>query len=163
MIISHLLAASENNVIGKNNQLPWHLPNDFRFFKNKTWGMPAIMGRNTFTSLGNILPGRFNIVITTKQDLNKEGVIIAHSIDEAINKAMQTDCKEIFIIGGGRIFEQSTDIVNRIYLTRVHTTIDGDVFYPLPDEEKWKLIYADKHSADEKHAFDYTFQTWEKK
>src|SRR5207253_11419701 len=104
MILSHLVAASQNNVIGKNNQLPWSLPNDFKFFKNKTWGMPVIMGRNTFTSLDNTLPGRFNIVVTTEPGWSKEGVIVAHSIAEAIDKAKETDCKEIFIIGGGRIF-----------------------------------------------------------
>ncbi len=125
--------------------------------------MPVIMGRNTFTSLDNLLPGRFNIVITTKENLNKEGVIIAHSIDEALNKAKETDCKEIFIIGGGKIFEQSIDLINRIYLTRVHTTINGDAFYPSINEAKWKLVSEEKHFADEKHAVDYTFQTWEKK
>jgi dihydrofolate reductase len=162
LLISHLVAASENNVIGRNNQLPWHLPNDFRYFKNKTWGMPVIMGRNTFNSLDNLLPGRFNIVITSQQDYNKDGVITAHSIDEAVEKAIHTDCKEIFIIGGGKIFEQSVDIINRIYLTRVHTTLDGDTFYPAIDATKWRLTYADKHVADDRHIFDYTFQTWEK-
>lgn len=163
MTISHLAAASENNVIGKDNQLPWSLPNDFKFFKNKTWGMPVIMGRTTFTSLENLLPGRFNIVVTTQQDWNRDGVIIAHTIEEAIDKAAETDCKEAFIIGGGKIFAQSADLINKIYITRVHTTVEGDTFYPSIDEETWKLVFADKHFADDKHAFDYTFQTWEKK
>lgn len=163
LLISHLVAASENNVIGKNNRLPWNLPNDFKFFKNKTWGMPVIMGRNTFTSLDNFLSGRFNIVVTTKQDLHQKGIIVAHSINEALEKARATDCKEVFIIGGGKIFEQSIDIINTIYITRVHTYIEGDAIYPVIDEAKWKLVFADKHFADEKHAFDYTFQTWEKK
>ena len=162
MTTSHLVAASENNVIGKNDQLPWSLPNDFKFFKNKTWGMPVIMGRNTFTALGNILPGRFNIVVTTQPGWNKEGVIVAHTIEEAIDKAKQTDCKEIFIIGGGKIFAQTIDLIDRIYITRVHTTVEGDTFYPSIDRDKWRLIFEDKHFADEKHAFDYTFQTWEK-
>lgn len=163
LIISHLVATSENNVIGKNNQLPWHLPNDFKYFKNKTWGMPVVMGRNTFTSLNNALPGRFNIVITTQKDWSKEGVIVAHSIEEAIDKATQTDCKEIFIIGGGKVFEQSIELINRIYITRVHTTVEGDTFYPLIDKATWNLIYEDKHFADDKHAFDYSFQILEKK
>ncbi len=161
MTISHLAAASENNVIGKDNHLPWHLPNDFKYFRNKTWGMPVIMGRNTYEALDNPLPGRFNIVITTKQDWKKDNVIVAHSIDEAIAKAMETDCKEIFIIGGGEIFKKSIDIINKIYLTRVHTTVEGDTFYPEIDKTKWKLISEDFHSADEKHAFAYTFQMWE--
>ena len=162
LLLSHLVAASENNVIGKDNHLPWNLPNDFKFFKNKTWGMPVIMGRNTYESLDKLLPGRFNIVITTKQDWKRHDVIIAHSISEAITKAKETDCKEIFIIGGAEVFEQSIDLVNKIYLTRVHTTIKGDAFYPVIDVAKWKLTSEDPHSADEKHAFAYTFQTWEK-
>ena len=161
-LLSHLVAASENNVIGKDNHLPWNLPNDFKFFKNKTWGMPVIMGRNTYESLDKLLPGRFNIVITTKQDWKRDDVIVAHSIDEAIAKAKETDCKEIFIIGGAEVFRQSIEIVNRIYLTRVHTTIEGDASYPVVDKNKWKLTAEDSHPADEKHAFAYTFQTWEK-
>ena len=162
MAISHLVAASENNVIGKGNQLPWHLPNDFKYFKNKTWAMPVIMGRNTYESLDKPLPGRFNIVITTNHDWNRNDVIVAHSIDEAITKATETDCKEIFIIGGGKIFEQSIGTVNKIYLTRVHTTVEGDTFYPEIDETKWKLISEDPHPADEKHKFAYSFQLWER-
>ena len=124
--------------------------------------MPVIMGRNTYESLEKPLPGRFNIVITTKPDWKRDDVIVAHSIDEAISKATETDCKEIFIIGGGEIFKQSINIINKIYLTRVHTTVEGDTFYPEIDKAKWKLISEDFHSADEKHAFAYTFQTWEK-
>lgn len=162
LIISHLVAASENNVIGNNNQLPWHLPNDFKFFKNKTWGMPVIMGRKTCESLDKPLPGRFNIVVTTKMDWKRDDVIVAHTINEAIDKAIETDCKEIFIIGGGELFKQSIDIINRIYLTRVHTNIEGDTFYPEIDNTKWKLVSEDPFNADDKHAFAYTFQTWEK-
>jgi dihydrofolate reductase len=163
MTISHLVAASENNVIGKNNELPWNLPNDFKFFKNKTWGMPVIMGRKTFESLGRSLPGRFNFIVTTNSDYKADNATITNSIEEAVEKAKETDCKEIFIIGGGNVFKQSMNLVNRIYLTRVHTTVDGDAFYPAIDEATWKLTSADKHFADEKHAFDYTFQTWDKK
>lgn len=162
VLLSHLVAASENNVIGKDNHLPWNLPNDFKFFKNKTWGMPVIMGRNTYESLDKPLPGRFNIVVTTNPDWKRDDAIVAHSIGKAISRAKETDCREIFIIGGGKIFNQSIDIVNRIYLTRVHTTVEGDAFYPAIDKNKWKLTYEDPHYADEKHAFAYTFQTWER-
>jgi dihydrofolate reductase len=160
--LSHMVAASENNVIGKDNHLPWNLPNDFKFFKNKTWGMPVIMGRNTYESLDKPLPGRFNIVITTKRDWKRGDVIIAHSVDEAIAKAKETDCKEIFIIGGAEVFKQSIEIVNRIYLTRVQTTLKGDAFYPVIDKKKWELTSEDPHTSDEKHAFGYTFQTWQR-
>ncbi|MBA2250088.1 MAG: dihydrofolate reductase [Chitinophagaceae bacterium] len=163
MIISHLVAASQNNVIGKENKLPWSLPDDFKYFKNKTWGMPVIMGRNTFESLQKSLPGRINIVITTKPDWSKDEVVVAHTIDEAISKARDTDCKEVFIIGGGKIFEQTMQLVNRIYITRVHTQVQGDTFYPAIDEKKWTLISSDPHASDEKHAFTFTFEVWEKK
>ena len=162
MVISHLVAASENNVIGKNNQIPWHLPNDLKFFKNKSWGMPVIMGRNTYESLDKPLPGRINVVITSNKEWRREDVTVAHDIQQAIKKACESDCNELFIIGGGEIFKQTMDIVNRIYFTRVHTTIEGDVFYPAIDESKWKLISEDPHPADDKHAFAYTFQLWEK-
>ena len=161
MVISHLVAASENNVIGNKNQIPWHLPNDLKFFKNKSWGMPVIMGRNTYESLDKPLPGRINIVLTTNKNWHREDVTVAHNMDDAIDKACASDCNEIFIIGGGEIFNQSLDIVSRIYLTRVHTTIEGDTFYPSPDKDKWVLISEDPHPADEKHAFAYTFQLWE--
>ncbi|HEV8080900.1 MAG TPA: dihydrofolate reductase [Chitinophagaceae bacterium] len=162
MIISHLVAASENNVIGKHNKIPWHLPNDLKFFKNKSWAMPVIMGRNTYESLDKPLAGRINVVITTKKDWQRNDVTVAHSINEAVKKACESDCNELFIIGGGEIFKQSLNIVNRIYLTRVHTTMEGDVFYPSLDETQWKLISEDPHQADEKHQFAYTFQLWEK-
>jgi dihydrofolate reductase len=162
MIISHLVAASENNVIGKDNSIPWHLPNDFKYFKNLTWGMPVIMGRKTFESMGKVLPGRFNIVITKQSGWEQEGVITAKSIEEAIDKAKETDCKEAFIIGGGEIFKQSMGITNKIYLTRVHTKIDGTVVYPELDKPSWKLISEHAHPSDEKHKYSYTFQTWEK-
>lgn len=162
LLISHLVAASENNVIGKKGQLPWSLPKDFKFFKNKTWGMPVIMGRKTFESLDKLLPGRFNIVITSKKDWKQENVIVAHSLEGAIEKAVETDCKEVFIIGGGEVFKQSIDIINRIYLTRVHANVEGDAFYPEIDATKWKLISENTYEADDKHAFAYTFETWEK-
>ncbi len=162
MIISHLVAASENNVIGKNNQLPWHLPNDFKYFKNKTWGMPVIMGRKTFESMEKDLPGRINIVVTKNGDWKRENVLAVKKIDEAIEKAKGTDCKEVFIIGGGEIFKQTLEIANRLYITRVHTNIEGDVFYPEFDKTEWKLISEEPQKADGKHKFDYTFQVWEK-
>jgi dihydrofolate reductase len=162
VIISHLVAASENDVIGKDNTIPWHLPNDFKYFKNLTWAMPVIMGRKTFESMGKVLPGRFNIVITKQPDWKQEGVITAQSIDEAIEKAKETDCKEAFIIGGGEVFKQSMNITDKIYLTRVHTKIDGDVLYPELDTATWKMTTEDPHETDEKHKYSYTFQTWEK-
>ena len=160
--ISLIVAASSNNAIGKNNQLLWHLPNDLKFFKNSTWGMPVIMGRKTFESVNKPLPGRFNYVITSQTDWKAEGVTVAKDINDALQKAKETNCKEIFIIGGGEIFKQSMELANKIYMTRVHADIEGDVFFPEIDGSKWKLISNTDLPADEKHAFAYSFQVWTK-
>lgn len=163
MIISLVVAAAENNAIGKNNQLLWHLPNDLKFFKNTTWGMPVIMGRKTFEAVNKPLPGRFNIVITRQKDWNAEGVIAATDLSDALKKAAETNCKEVFIIGGGEIYKQGTGIADRIYMTRVHASLEGDTFFPAIDESKWTQTTNQDFAADEKHAFAYSFQTWEKK
>jgi dihydrofolate reductase len=162
-MLSHIVAASENNVIGRQNKLPWHLPNDFRYFKNKTWGMPVIMGRKSFEALHEPLPGRMNIVITANTGWKPQGAIIVHSIAEAIEKAEETDANEIFIIGGGEIFRQTMDIVSRIHLTRVHTTLDGDTYYPELDPSQWQLEESQSFAEDDKNEFGYTFEVWERK
>ena len=161
-MLSHIVAASENNIIGVKNGLPWNLPNDFRYFKNKTWAMPVIMGRSTYESMKKDLPGRINIVVTRQQDWKPENVFIAHSIDEAIEKAKESDAKEIFIIGGGEIFKQTIGIVDRVYLTRVHANVEGDAYYPEIDKSKWKLTSSQSFPADEKNNYPYTFEVWEK-
>lgn len=158
-----IVAASSNNAIGKNNQLLWHLPNDLKFFKNTTWGMPVIMGRKTFEAVNKLLPGRFNIVITRQADWKFDGVIVAADLQDALQKAAETNCKEIFIIGGGEIYKQAMEMADKIYLTRVHADIEGDTFFPAIDESKWKLSSNQDFAADEKHAFAYSFQTWNKK
>ena len=164
MTISLIVAASTNNVIGVNNQLPWHLPTDMKFFKNTTWGMPVIMGRKTFESMNSKpLPGRVNIIITRQQDWKADGVITVQSLAEAKTAAENTDCKEAFVIGGGEIFFQAIKEASKIYMTRVHTTIDGDVFFPEINTTEWEL--GDKRDCfkDEKHAFDFTIEQWKRK
>jgi len=161
-MLSHIVAASENNIIGIKNGLPWHLPTDFKYFKNKTWGMPVIMGSSTYESMKKDLPGRINIVVTHKTDWHPANVFISHSIDSAINKAKESDAKEIFIIGGGKVFKETINLVDRIYLTRVHTNVEGDTSYPQIDMTKWKLVSEDPHPADEKNNYPYTFEVWEK-
>jgi dihydrofolate reductase len=161
-MLSHIVAASENNVIGAKNNLPWNLPNDFKYFKNKTWGMPVIMGRKSYESLKKSLPGRINIVVTSKTDWKAEDVFVANNIDDAIEKAKESDAREIFIIGGGEIFKQTMGIVSRIYLTRVHATVEGDTFYPEINRDEWKLVDEQSFPADEKHKYSYTFQVWER-
>lgn len=161
-MLSHFVAASENNIIGVENELPWRLSNDFKYFKNKTWGMPVIMGRHTFESLKKDLPGRINIVLTRKRDWNPENIFVVHDIEEAVTKAKESHAKEIFIIGGGEIFKQTMGIVDRIYITRVHTIVEGDTSYPEIDISKWALISEDSFPADEKNNYPYTFEIWEK-
>ena len=161
-MLSHIVAASENNIIGVKNGLPWRLPNDFKYFKNKTWGMPVIMGRHTYESMEKDLPGRINIVVTKKTDWHPKNVFVTHTIEEAVAKAKETEAREIFIIGGGEIFSQTMDNVDRIYLTRVHTTVEGDTSYPELDVSKWKRIKEDSFPADEKNNYPYTFEIWEK-
>ena len=163
MIVSLVVAAAENNVIGKNNQLLWHLPNDLKFFKNTTWGMVVIMGRKTFESVNKPLPGRINIVITRQASWTAEGIITATDLDDALKKAAETNCKEIFVIGGGEIYKQSMTIANKIYITRVHTAPDGDTFFPVIDESNWELTSNEDFEANAKHAFGYSFQIWKRK
>jgi dihydrofolate reductase len=162
-MISLIVAASTNNAIGKNNQLLWHLPNDLKFFKNTTWGMTVIMGRKTFEAVNKPLPGRFNIVITRQPGWKGEGAIVATDLADAIKKAEETNCKEIFIIGGGEIYKQGIEMAGKIYMTRVHATLDGDTFFPVIDENKWQLTSSQDFAADEKHKYAYSFQTWTKK
>lgn len=166
MIISLIVAASTNNVIGKDNRLLWHLPNDMKFFKNTTWGMPVIMGRKTYEALaGEPLPGRFNFVITRNGDWSagRESVRVVSDLASAVRLAKETDCKEIFIIGGGEIYKESMPIADRIYMTRVHTVLEGDTYFPEIDEGQWELVNNRDFPVDDKHAFAYSFQLWQKK
>ena len=164
MVISLIVAASTNNAIGKNNQMLWHLPNDLKFFKNTTWAMPVAMGRKTFESLGSKpLNGRVNIIITKQKNWKANGVVVVNSIEDAVFVAQQNDYKEIMIAGGGEIYKQALDKANRIYLTRVHTKIEADVFFPEFNKSKFQLTTNRDFEADDKHAFAYSFQTWDKK
>ena len=165
MILTQVVAASTNNAIGKDNQLLWHLPNDLKFFKNVTWAMPVAMGRKSFESLGNKpLNGRFNIIITRNKNFKADNCVVVHNLEDAIFVAQQHDYKELMILGGGEIYKQSMDEADKIYITRVHAIFeDADAFFPEIDDSKWKLISNQDFFADEKHAYDYSFQLWEKK
>lgn len=163
MRITIIVAADKNNAIGVNGQLPWHLPQDLRFFKNITWAMPVIMGRKTFESVGKPLPGRPNFVISRNKEWKAEGVDAANSIEEALAHAATLETREIFIIGGGTIYEAALPITQRVYLTRVETALqEADTWFPKLDETQWQCQWKRPFSADEKHAFDYTFECWER-
>ena len=163
MKLSIIVAATLNNVIGKNNQMLWNLPEDMRYFKNMTWGLPLIMGRKTFEALGNKpLAGRFNIVISRQpgyQTGNAE-VREADSLLKSIELAKKTDSKEAFIGGGGQIYKESLLMCDNIYLTRVLTILEGDAFFPVIPENIFHLTHSKIVPADEKHAFAMDFQTW---
>ena len=162
MIISLVVAASQNNVIGKDNQLLWSLPNDMRHFKNVTWAMPVVMGRKTFESFKKPLPGRTNIVLSTQKDLKIDKAIVAASKGDVEMLIKEMDVKELLVIGGGEIYKMYFPIANRIYLTRVDTIIEGDTVFPQIDEKEWKMISRVENKADEKHAYDYAFEIWER-
>ncbi|MEM7618359.1 MAG: dihydrofolate reductase [Pseudomonadota bacterium] len=148
--ISMIVAAAENNVIGKDNKMPWHIPEDFKYFKANTLGKPCIMGRKTFESiydmLGKALPDRPSIVIS-RSGFEHDEATSATSIPEAIEKAKELATDEVMIIGGATIYEQALEQADRIYLTRVHQSPEGDAFFPELDENDWKEISRDDHNG----------------
>jgi len=163
MNITLVVAASENNAIGLNNQLLWHLPKDMRFFKNTTWGMPILMGRKTFESMGSKpLNGRLNIIITHNKNWTSEGVTVVHTMEEATALATKFSYNELLVIGGGEIYEMALPLAQKIWLTRVHTTIEGDVYFPKLNAE-WEMVSSTQNEADEKHKFSFDFECWKRK
>lgn len=162
MTLSIIVAASENNVIGVNNHLPWHLPVDMKYFKDTTMGKPIVMGRKSFEELGRVLPGRPNIMITRQPEYAAEGLYVVPSLEAGIEKAKTFGTEEIFITGGGEIFKIALPIIDRLYLTRVHAEVSGDTYFPEFDPTGWKLVKNDRHEKDEKHAYALTFQVWER-
>lgn len=164
MILSIIVAVSENNAIGKNNTLPWNLPEDLKFFKRITIGKTVLMGRKTYESLGKPLPGRLNIILTHNKDMVvPESVLLYDDLNAAIERLQNENAEEAFIIGGGKVFSETMPFIDRMYVTRVHTNIhDADAFFPAVDHTHWKLVWEEKHKADEKHKFDYTFQQFER-
>jgi dihydrofolate reductase len=163
MNITLVVAASENNAIGLNNQLLWHLPKDMRFFKNTTWGMPILMGRKTFESMGSKpLNGRLNIIITRNKNWVNEDVTVVHTMEEAITLATKFSYNELLVIGGGEIYEMALPLAQKIWLTRVHNTIEGDVYFPKLNAE-WEMVSSTQNAADEKHAFSFDFECWKRK
>lgn len=165
MIISLVVAASENNAIGKNNKLLWHLPNDLKFFKNVTWAMPVAMGRKSFESIGSKpLNGRLNIVITRQKDFEAPGAVVVSSLKDAVFIAGEHDYNELMVLGGGEIYKEAITNADKIYITRVHAVFeDADTFFPEIDTRKWVLTSNQDFPVDEKHAYPYSFQVWEKK
>ena len=160
-ILSMIVAHAENRIIGKDNDMPWHLPADLAYFKKVTLGKPVIMGRKTFESIGSKpLPKRENIVISRSPQSPVEGVVFTTSLQEALK--LSTD-HEPFIVGGAEIYRQSMDIVDVMEITRVHDSFEGDTFFPEIDSEVWTLEKEETHAKDENHKHAFSFQTWVRK
>lgn len=155
-------AIGKNNEIGFENQLLWKLSEDLKHFKNLTTGHPIIMGRKTYESIGKALPNRTNIVISQKKNWFEEGILIVGSVKEALKFAQKID-ENIFVIGGGKIYEQTINLADRLEITQVKSTFTADTFFPKIDEKVWTKIYETCHGKDEKNEFDYCFETWERK
>lgn len=166
MKLISVVAASENNVIGVNNKMPWHLPDDLKFFKKTTSGFPIIMGKNTWLSIGaQPLPNRTNIVISRSLEPT-EGIILVKDIEEAIAllEERQPGLEKAFIIGGGQLYRATMDIIDEIYMTRIHTFInDGMVYFPEFSENEWERQWHEFHDKDERHLFSFTFEHWVRK
>jgi len=160
-MLTAIVAMSENRAIGKNNQLPWHLPADLKHFRDLTINKPILMGRKTFQSIGRPLPNRLNVVISRDENFKIEGCRIYHSINEALFHLK--DYPEICLIGGAELFRQMLPNVRRIYLTIVHHTVSGDVFFPELNSSEWNEIERVNHAPDDKNPYSYSFITLERK
>jgi len=160
-MIKLIVAKASNNIIGNNNELIWHLPNDLKHFKNTTTNHPIIMGRKTYESLGRPLPNRTNIVVTRDLNFTDDKVVITHSLEQAINEAQAINY-DIFIIGGGNIYKQAMDLVDELYITEVHHEFDGDTYFPEIDEDEFEEIFREHHLKDEKHPYAYSFVTYKR-
>ena len=164
-MITLIAAAAENNALGKNNEMIWHLPDDFKRFKKLTSGHFIIMGRKTYESLDGPLPNRTHIIITRQENyaekVDANCCIVVDNIEDAIAKSASEG--ETFVIGGGEIYKLALPLADKIELTRVHGTFEADAYFPEIDENKWNLVNEDYHPKDEKHNFDFTYQTFMKR
>jgi dihydrofolate reductase len=160
-MITMIAAAAENNALGKNNDMVWHLPNDFKRFKSLTSGHHIIMGRKTFESFPKPLPNRTHIVISRQEDYKPEGCFVVNSMEKAIEICPRDEVS--FIIGGGEIYKLGLSFSDKIELTLVHHNFEADAFFPAINPEEWEIINSEFQPNDEKHLFDYTYQTYLRK
>ncbi len=165
MIISLIAALTRNRVIGKNNDLPWHLPDDMKYFMQTTKGHHVIMGRKNYDSIPpryRPLPERTNIVITRQPDFNAPGCIVVHSLRQALDVAGAAGEKEAFVIGGAQIYKEALPYAHRLYLTEIDTELEGDTYFPDVDLSDWKEIYREHHPADNRHKYAFDFVIYER-
>jgi dihydrofolate reductase len=156
-----IAAVAENNTLGKNNELVWHLPNDFKRFKSLTTNHHIIMGRKTFESFPKPLPNRTHIIITRQTDYNPEGCIVVDSMEKAIAACPENE--DSYIIGGGEIYNLGLPYADIIEITKVHHTFEGDTFFPKISKSEWQLVESEENFKDEKHLYDYTYETYIRK
>lgn len=161
MKLAIIVAMSKNRVIGRGGELPWRLSADLQRFKRLTMGHPIIMGRKTYESIGRALPGRTSVVITRQADYSAEGVLIAASLPEALQRC--GDAAEAFVIGGGEIYSQALPLADRLYVTTVEADVEGDTFFPQWDTRQWQLVEETSHQADAKNSFGMKFQVFDRK
>ena len=164
IILSHITAVSQNHVIGKNNKLPWHIPEDLKYFYKMTKNKALIMGRKTFESLGKALPQRLNVVLTRDKNFQPEGALVFSSFDTALKyckqkKILEKYGKEIFITGGGAVYKQTLPLMDRLYVTRIYKDYEGDAFYPEIPEHQFKEVSR----IDRTEPVPFSFLTYEKK
>jgi len=163
MIVSAVVAKAKNNVIGKDNDIPWYLPADLKYFKKTTLNHHIIMGRKCFQSIGKPLPKRSNIIVTRNPFYIVSNCFIANSVEEALEIAHDNGEEEAFIIGGGEIYRLTAPLWDKLYVTEVNAEIDGDIYFPEIDKQEWKLVSQDDHKKDLKNEFNYSFLIYEKK
>lgn len=167
MKLAMIVAAAENGCIGINNNLPWYLPEDLKYFKRVTMGKPIIMGRKTWESIGRPLPGRTNIVITQQPDYQAEGVRVVHSLEQALTIAdgiaVTEGVEEVMVIGGAGIYELCLPQADRLYYTRVQATVAGDAFFPELDWQQWQLTGQEDYAASDNNPYPYSFCVYDRK
>ena len=159
-MVTLIVAVADSGAIGRDNALPWHLPEDLKRFKRLTMGKPMIMGRKTFESIGRPLPGRLNIVVTRDANYRRDDVTVVHSVDDALVAAGEAE--EVMVIGGADLFRLFMPVARRVHLTRVHGDIAGDVHWPALDTS-WEKTAAEDYPADDRHSHPMTFEVWEKR
>ncbi|SIR54195.1 type 3 dihydrofolate reductase [Aeromonas veronii] len=162
MKISMIAAMAHDRVIGKDNQMPWHLPADLAHFKRVTLGKPVLMGRKTFESIGRPLPGRRNLVISRNPDYQAEGIEVVGSVEAALALLAGSSVEELMVIGGGHLYAEMLPSADCLYLTQIDLAVEGDTRFPAFDDGQWQRVDCESHPADEKNPHPYSFETWQR-
>ncbi|MFM4774737.1 type 3 dihydrofolate reductase [Aeromonas veronii] len=163
MKISMIAAMAHDRVIGKDNQMPWHLPADLAHFKRVTLGKPVLMGRKTFESIGRPLPGRRNLVISRNPDYQAEGIEVVGSVEAALALLAGSSVEELMVIGGGHLYAEMLPSADCLYLTRIDLAVEGDTRFPAFDDGQWQRVDFESHPADEKNPHPYSFEIWQRR